>query len=326
MANRFKVLFEKFGRQELFKITDTKTNEFVSILPETGGMLLDVAYNIGDKNFSVIDAYQTENELIENLAISFKGSNLFPFPNRIDGGKYIYHDIEHQLRVNLSNENNSIHGLIYDKKFELLEMFADNEQAGIKLQYDNRGDLPGYPWPFRFIIEYILNIDNGLTIKIQALNTSNAKIPVGIGYHPYFKLNSTVNDIYLDFPGKEIFKVNTRMLPTGETEIYNRFTKSKKIDDTEFDNCFGLDLSKNRAETTIYSENLKGGITIWQETGENKLNYLQIYTPLDRKSIAIEPMTCIANAFNNGIGLIEIEPKQHIGLKWGIKKIVSIPT
>ena len=36
--------------------------------------------------------------------------------------------------------------------------------------------------------------------------------------------------------------------------------------------------------------------------------YLQIYTPEHRQSIAIEPMTCIANSFNNKIGFTELTP------------------
>lgn len=322
MANKFKILFEKFGKQELIKISNTETNEYVTILPETGGMLLDLVFSFNDESFSVLDAYQNEVELIENLANSFKGSNLFPFPNRIDGGKYTYNGMEHQLLLNFPNEGNSIHGLLFDKKFEVLETFADDEQASIKLQFDTHGELTGYPWPFRIIMEYIFNSGTGLTIKSHFFNTANVKIPAGIGYHPYFKLDSKVNELFLEFPAKEFFQVNNRMLPTGETVIYNEFNKSKRINTTDFDSCFALDSSSSPAETIIYSEKLKGGISIWQKTGNKQLNYLQVYTPPHRESIAIEPMTCIANAFNNQTGLIEIDPKQQIEVSWGVKKLV----
>jgi aldose 1-epimerase len=36
--------------------------------------------------------------------------------------------------------------------------------------------------------------------------------------------------------------------------------------------------------------------------------YLQIYTPPHRKSIAIENLTSAPDSFNNGIGLLIIEP------------------
>ena len=52
-------------------------------------------------------------------------------------------------------------------------------------------------------------------------------------------------------------------------------------------------------------------------------SYLQLYTPPDRKSIAIEPMNCIANAFNNGIGLKLLKPGEEFN--WEVKIEVDIP-
>ena len=40
--------------------------------------------------------------------------------------------------------------------------------------------------------------------------------------------------------------------------------------------------------------------------------YLQIYTPPHRKSIAIENLTSAPDSFNNGIGLLVIEPNHTL--------------
>jgi len=47
-------------------------------------------------------------------------------------------------------------------------------------------------------------------------------------------------------------------------------------------------------------------------------NYLQIYTPNDRKSIAIEPQTAPANSFNSKIGLQVLKPEETYNLNWKI--------
>jgi aldose 1-epimerase len=39
--------------------------------------------------------------------------------------------------------------------------------------------------------------------------------------------------------------------------------------------------------------------------------YLQVYIPPNRNCIAIEPMTCPANAFNSEKDLIILEPQQN---------------
>ena len=40
-------------------------------------------------------------------------------------------------------------------------------------------------------------------------------------------------------------------------------------------------------------------LNIWQESSRNKYNYLVLYTPPDRKSIAIEPITSNIDSFNS---------------------------
>ena len=51
---------------------------------------------------------------------------------------------------------------------------------------------------------------------------------------------------------------------------------------------------------------------MWQETGTNKYNFLQVYIPPSREMIALEPMTSNIDAFNNKDHLIILEP----GKKW----------
>ena len=65
------------------------------------------------------------------------------------------------------------------------------------------------------------------------------------------------------------------------------------------------------------------GFTIWQETGKYKYNFLQVYTPPHRKSIAIEPMTCAPDAFNNKDGLIVLGPFESFYAVCGIKHTLS---
>ncbi len=322
MEPRFKITKEKFGQQDLIKLEDLSNNEFVTILPETGAMLHSCKLNYNGKHVSILDDYCNEEELKEALSSSFKGSNLFPYPNRVDGGKYVFNKKEYQMPVNSPSENNSLHGLIFDKKFEIIEETATDEKAIVTFQFDSNGDLPGFPFKFKYIIQYELDSINGLTINTSVTNIDNQPIPVGFGFHPYIKLETEVNNLQLEFPADESFLVNNRMLPTEETQSYTQFNNLKLISNTEFDTCFSLSTKDPIAQIKIISDELKGGgINIWQETGENKLNFLQIYTPPHRNSIAIEPMTCIANAFNNKIGLIELNPETTSTVKWGIKKV-----
>jgi aldose 1-epimerase len=57
---------------------------------------------------------------------------------------------------------------------------------------------------------------------------------------------------------------------------------------------------------------------------DDSYGYLQLFTgdPLpdvDRRSLAVEPMTCAPNAFRTGEGLARLEPGRSTTSTWGIE-------
>ncbi|MCB0643138.1 MAG: hypothetical protein KDC44_15925, partial [Phaeodactylibacter sp.] len=50
-----------------------------------------------------------------------------------------------------------------------------------------------------------------------------------------------------------------------------------------------------------------------------KYNFLQVFTPDHRQSIAIEPMTCNVDAFNNREGLIVLKPGEAHAASFGLR-------
>ena len=49
-----------------------------------------------------------------------------------------------------------------------------------------------------------------------------------------------------------------------------------------------------------------------------KWNFLQVFTPPHRQSIALEPMTCNIDAFNNQDGLKMLAPKETLSGVFGV--------
>lgn len=317
----FSIITDKFGEFERIKLVNTCSDEYISILPQWGGMLLSSALKINNSLIEILDCYGSPEELKEELAGSFKGSNLFPFPNRIDGGKYQANGNQLSLDINFPNENNAIHGLVYNKEFLIVHQEETDNSCKVQLSYSFDGSNTGYPFNYEYFLSYTLN-ESGITIDNSVKNTGTSQaIPVGFGYHPYFTLGSKVDDIELEFASESTYLVGDRMIPTGETEKFDTFNTAKAIENYEFDTCFGFGDADKVHSTKLISKELNGGMDIWQKGGEQGLKFVQIYTPPHRNSIAIEPMSCIANAFNNKIGLIELEPKASSDVSWGIKKI-----
>ena len=90
------------------------------------------------------------------------------------------------------------------------------------------------------------------------------------------------------------------------------------INNRQFDTCFALDEQEEKATTEIFDPVQDLSINIWQETGKMKYNFLQVFIPESRDSIAIEPMTCTADAFNNNIGLVVLAPNQSLIVSCGV--------
>ena len=63
------------------------------------------------------------------------------------------------------------------------------------------------------------------------------------------------------------------------------------------------------------------GLTLW---ADESYPYLMLFTgdPLpdvNRRALAVEPMTCPPNAFRTGRDLIRLEPGQSFTSAWGIR-------
>jgi aldose 1-epimerase len=111
-------------------------------------------------------------------------------------------------------------------------------------------------------------------------------------------LHQKVDELTLAFNTKAEWVVNNKMIPTGETIEVDAV--SGKIGRAEYDGCFTL-------EKPLVRLAQEGGVQLTMDCGPD-FPYLQVYTPPHRNSIAIEPMTCLPDVYNNGIGLIELQP------------------
>ncbi len=300
----FVVKKDAFGPHERYVLLNHETQEYVSVIPSFGGHVNELILKKNGLLHSIIDGANTIEELIANPY--YKSAKLIPFPNRIKDGKYVFKGRTNQLPVNHLAENHAIHGLLYNKPFLVKKVSNNNSLALLELEYLYNNELEGYPFRFLLRLEYSFSI-NGLKMNTTVINQGNSEIPFADGWHPYFTFQETVDNLSLLIPGSRKIEVDNRMIPTGtksETENYNKLLK---IGDSLFDTTYQIE-NENISTTKLYSAKKNVNIHVWQETGLNKYNYMQIYIPPDRSSVAIEPMTSAADAFNNGEGLIILKP------------------
>lgn len=321
---RFNIFRENFEPHTAYNLVDNNSGELVSILPFMGGAVNKLLLKKDNELIDIIDGYDSILELRETLHSSFKGSNLFPFPNRIANASYVFNNEEYRLPVNSPHENNAIHGLVYDKEFDVLQMESGESGCCLVLGYVSSDHLPGYPFRFSLQQRYRLSEEGGFECTTTIENLSDCSIPLGHGWHPYFKIGARkINDLFFQFQATALLEVDQESIPTGKIVKYQTFNQCEQIENTLLDNCFQLDTSRQYAEISLSDKSRDIQVNIWIETGQKKYNYLQVYTPPTRDSIAIEPMTCAPDAFNNGEGLILLSPAECLSFVWGVSHLTS---
>lgn len=239
----------------------------------------------------------------------YKGVVLAPFPNRLAKAKYQFKNRDYTLPINREKEGLALHGFLYNEAFEILEQ-KENE---IQLQYVYMATKEGYPFYFTLTISYILLDDGTLKVETYVKNNGEA-MPFGIGWHPYFQMEEDVNHLFLEIPDSEMLELDEALIPTGSFTPFEYSSKEFSLREHHFDNCFLFKRSDSKVQlnSTNFSLQIHSS---WQED----YPYFQIYTPKDRATIALEPMSCAPNAFNNQMGLLILKENESKKFTYTLK-------
>lgn len=310
----FRIIQDHIGDFDRVTMINPTTGENVSVVTSYGGNIVSLMLRKNDELFSIVDANSSYDELIAN--IYFKSAKLFPFPNRINDGKYIFKGVEYLLPINEKVGNHAIHGFVWDRSFDIISMKSNDSSANLEIEYTYSGTIDGFPFFYKLCVVYTLS-PKGLEITTVVTNTGDNDMPMGDGWHPYISLNETVDNLYLEIPAVKRIIVDDRMIPTGDTTLDNEFSEFSEIGDRNFDDGFILE-NMDIAITKLKSYAKDVIVNIWQESTPDKYNFVQIYIPPNRRSIAIEPMTCKTDAFNNKDGLIVLKPEEEFRGAYGI--------
>ena len=253
-------------------------------------------------------------------ATSGRGQVLIPWPNRLEDGAYDFDGRSHRLPLNEPERGNAIHGLVRDAAWRVAEKNAQRVVLEHELEPQD-----GYPFALSVRIEYELS-ERGLSVQTTATNVGQEACPYGAGQHPYLTLGTPeVDSLILSAPGATLLRVDERGLPVGREPVEGSehdFRLPQEIGATILDHAF-TDLERGvdgLARVELRDRKSRAGLTLWVDAS---YRYLQLFTgdPLpdvSRRSLAVEPMTCPANAFRTGEDLIRLEPGACATSVWGI--------
>jgi aldose 1-epimerase len=299
---------------------EIRSGDYWAAITELGAGLRELTY----AGKPMITAY-----LRDELPPAGAGQLLAPWPNRIDGGRYDFAGSSYQLALSEPAGGNAIHGLTRWANWDRRAPAADGHPADhVTLTHVLLG-TQGYPFCLELSASYQLDPGSGLQVTVTASNAGSRPAPYGTGSHPYLTAGTPlVNDCELEVGASRWLPTDNRGIPSARPQDITGtpfdFRTSRLIGDTQLDHALtGL----TRDGSGLAWASLKAGDTrvgLWAGPG---YDWLQVFTGdalgpgLRRKALAIEPMTCPANAFVTGDGLLTLAPGDSVTYAWGIRML-----
>jgi aldose 1-epimerase len=249
------------------------------------------------------------------------GQLLLPWPGRVENGVYQFDGEHFQLPITDRTHNSAIHGFAHSLTWRVEEHRVNTVTLSCVLLAQ-----PGYPFPLAFEQTYHL-LGGALEISTTATNIGTRTAPFGFGAHPYFRTGGQiVNDSVLQVGAARYFLANDDLSPRPPAVPVDGtpfdFRQARAVGTTEYDVTL-TDLERDgdgRAAVHFRSPDSSISITC---TYEEPIRFLQIFSgdtlaAHRREGLAIEPCTCPPDSFNNGIGLIRLDPGGSVRVRWAI--------
>ena len=284
-------------------ISDSQTGSTAKIAPELGFNCYDFTACVDDQQVAVLD---TSPAFLEGKD-RFSGNGiplLFPYPNRIRGGRYSWQGTDYHVPDSLAGYDalgNAIHGFCIDRPWRVVAQTENSVTGRFQLSVDAADRLPLWPTDCAIEVEYRLT-GCKLTANVTIENPGDEPLPWGFGTHPYFRLPlaeaSQPSDCIVIAPAAREW-VLTDCLPTGEQRPVSpekdlregKYFGSFRVDDVQ---TSLLQMDK-RTQSVIMDE--QAGLQITQ-TSPSCFRELVVFTPGDRDAVCLEPYTCATDAIN----------------------------
>jgi len=228
---------------------------------------------------------------------------LVPYSNRIRGGRFHHEGRAIALPLNHPPERHSLHGHGWQSAWEVRSVTS----AIAALEYRHLPDA--WPWTYRAHQRFVLGPDV-LTITLSLTNESEASMPAGLGWHPYFPriprtcVTAMVDGMWLTDAGTmPVELVTAAQAPPLSAGI--------QPDAVALDTCF---TGWNRHATVAWPERRRR----LDITATPPLGFLVVYTPPARDFFCLEPVSHVIDALNlaangvRGTGTVALDPGRSL--------------
>jgi aldose 1-epimerase len=282
-------------------LTNASADLQATFMPELGMVLSSLRHH-GDE----LLAQRGGPEAYEEHGSTFAVPLLHPWANRLEHWSYDRegHHVDLQA-VGAPGDPMTglpIHGVVAASPYWQV---VDETASGLTAELDFSAH-PEYAaaFPFPHLVRYQATVDEeGVTVSLTVVPTSDAPVPVSFGFHPYLTLpGSDRRGWVIEMPVAERTVLDAQLLPTGSVEALAPGALDGPLGDRTFDDNFEV----LRGEAPAFT------VTDGRRRTELRFDagypVAQVYAPEGSDFICFEPMTSPIDALSSGHGLGFAQP------------------
>jgi aldose 1-epimerase len=237
---------------------------------------------------------------------------LVPYSNRIRDASLHFAGRVHALARNHGRRAHSIHGVGWQRPWQLRHVAAHAVQLVLVHDADSAQARSAWPWSFEAsqTLQLAALAGGGAQLQLTLTIASRARepFPFGLGWHPYFRKGA---DTSLGFAAAGVWLNDDDLLPTrhGAIPVAWQFAPPRGLGDVVLDNVF----TGWQGHAVLEQPDAGMRVTVG---ADRACACLVVYAPPGQPYLAVEPVTHETDAFNraeagaSGTGLRVLAPGQ----------------
>ena len=251
------------------------------------------------------------------------GIVLVPWPNRVRDGRWTLDGKPQQLDVTEPATGNASHGLLRNTGYRVVDASGSAVTLAATVFPQH-----GYPFHLETSVRYALT-DAGIDVLHEVRNVGDREAPFGVGCHPYLRVGDTaMRDLVVTVSGDRMLRTDERSLPVGETGVAGTpqdLREGAALRGVDLDTAYtGLSTVDGKVRHRLTApdgravELAADPVFRWAQVFTT-----EVYDTDDGRidAVAIEPMTCPADALNSGTDLLRLAPGETWSAGWGLRLI-----
>jgi aldose 1-epimerase len=317
------------GEQTIVVLTDHAGQRCLRIALH-GAALLSFEVPFAGVMHDLAGGYRDAAEIAARPSSRF--AIMAPFAGRIADARYRFDGQSQDLQPGVVGaERASRHGFVRGVDFDVTALSADGDRARVTLNTAAIRPQPGYSHAIDLEVTFTLDA-GGITLEVRMRNVGDSAAPCFFGWHPYFRLaDGLVDGWQLQIPAQTLIRTNADLIALPGAAAYVAlddapaldFREPRRLDDSILDQGY-TDLEADadgRIRTHLRDPASGLGIAVWQESGVMHAFTADTVSRDARRSIALEPMECMADAFNRPdcAAAIRLEPGAERRFRCGVE-------